>query len=51
MGKSPKQKLEHLQTYVTKNTREKADTRWRNLGYISESDYLRDLVISDLKNN
>jgi hypothetical protein len=40
----------HLQTYVTKEMSKKISKTWRKSGYISESDYLRDLVRVDIKN-
>ena len=40
---------ESIQTYITKPHKKKLTKKWRNAGYISESDYLRDLVRIDLK--
>lgn len=39
----------HLQSYVGKTLHRKIDTKWRKMGYFSESDYIRDLVRVDLK--
>jgi len=39
----------HLQSYVGKIIHKKVDSRWRKMGYFSESDYIRDLVRVDLK--
>lgn len=40
-----------IQTYIPKSLKTKLGKKWRKAGYMSESDYLRDLVRIDLKNN
>ena len=51
MGKVRKIKLsKSLQTWITKPMKTKVTKKWRDAGYVSESDYLRDLVRVDLKN-
>lgn len=51
MGKLKKPKFgRHVQTYVTKSMGIKINKKWRNAGYISESDYVRDLLRIDIKN-
>lgn len=40
---------ESIQTYITKPMKKRLDRKWRTAGYISESDYLRDLIRLDLK--
>jgi len=47
MGKS--RLTESIQTYITKPQKKRLNKKWRTSGYISESDYLRDLVRIDLK--
>lgn len=49
MGKV-KGNLVPLQTYIPKDLKKKLIAKRRSAGYISESDYLRDLVRLDLKN-
>lgn len=38
-----------VQTNLTTTQKKKMNARWRKLGYFSASDYLRDLIRSDLK--
>ena len=38
-----------LQSYVGKKTHQLVKDRWSQMGYFSESDYIRDLVRIDLK--
>ena len=49
MSKVKKNNLVALQTYIPKTMKKKIRTKWRKAGYMSESDYLRDLVRLDLK--
>jgi len=50
MGKARNSKLTYsIQTYITDTQGRKLDKKWRNAGYTSKSDYLRDLVRLDLK--
>jgi Arc/MetJ-type ribon-helix-helix transcriptional regulator len=45
------QKLIHrVSAYLTKTQAKKVAKVWRDKGYFSESDYVRDLIRFDLKN-
>ncbi len=51
MGKVRRIKFnESLQAWISKPMKTKVEKKWRKAGYISESDYLRDLVRVDIKN-
>jgi len=50
MSRVSKRKLVKIQTYVTKATKIKFKKKRGKAGYISDSDYLRDLVLLELKN-
>ena len=51
MDKVPDETLVAVQTYIPKKLKKKFDKRRGDLGYISESDYVRDLIRNDVKNN